>query len=187
MNLITHFLIGWNTAVLAGVEKRDRVLITIAGVLPDIDGLGAIAEWATRNTEKPLRWFSDYHHQLAHNLTAGIIWALAVLLLAKKKASTALAALLAFHIHLLADVLGGRGPEGFQWPIPYLYPFSPASQITWQYQWPLDSWQNLAITVAMLAMVFIVAWKKGLSPLEVFSNKADELFVRTVQKYKRNG
>ena len=37
---------------------------------------------------------------------------------------------------------------------------------------------------AMLAMIFILAWAKGCSPLEVFSAKADKLFVQTIRKHK---
>lgn len=40
-----------------------------------------------------------------------------------------------FHVHLFEDVIGARGPEGYQWPIPYLSPFPHAADITWSHQW----------------------------------------------------
>jgi hypothetical protein len=42
-------------------------LVTLAGVVPDIDGLGIVAEYLTRNSRHPLEWFSTYHHAL-HSL-----------------------------------------------------------------------------------------------------------------------
>src|SRR5437016_4637804 len=41
MNPITHLLIGWCTAcVHPGLDDRERTLVTLAAVVPDIDGLG---------------------------------------------------------------------------------------------------------------------------------------------------
>jgi hypothetical protein len=49
-------------------------------------------------------WFSSYHHSL-HNLTFGLIVAMACFALADQKWKTGLLALLSFHFHLLEDVL----------------------------------------------------------------------------------
>ena len=73
MSPITHFLAGWVVANSANVAARDRALVTIAGVAPDIDALGLIAELASRNSENPLNWWSNYHHVLCHNLGFGLI------------------------------------------------------------------------------------------------------------------
>lgn len=228
MNPISHFLISWNVSALSAAEKRDRVLITLGGILPDIDSLGIVAELITKNSKNPLNLFSEYHHQLTHNITTAMVGAIAVFLMAnpvrgrssqrddrksetstsilpkdnvkelvsdkisftsngaKRRLFTALVFLGVFHLHLLCDLIGARGPEGYQWPSNYLFPFSSAIQLTWQYQWPLNSWQNMVITISMLVMVFILVWKKGFSPLEVFSAKADRLFVQAVRKYKHD-
>jgi len=45
--------------------------VTLAGVAPDLDGLGAIPEILTRHWAHPLDWFSEYHHVLGHNLGFG--------------------------------------------------------------------------------------------------------------------
>lgn len=182
MNSITHFLISWNVSALSVAEKRDRILITLGGILPDIDGLGVICELATRHTGRPSNFYSNYHHQLAHNVSAAIVGLLAMLLLAKKKLLTAFIFLIVFHIHLLCDLIGARGPEGYQWPIPYLFPFSSGMQLTWKYQWALNGWQNSVITIVMLGVVFIISHRKGFSPLELFSAKADKLFVQTLKR-----
>ena len=37
-------------------------MIALAGVAPDVDGLGIIGEVLTRNSSQPLLWWSNYHH-----------------------------------------------------------------------------------------------------------------------------
>ena len=65
---MTHFLAGWLIANAADLDRRGRALVTVAGVIPDLDGLGIVAEVATRNSNHPLTWWSDYHHVLGHNI-----------------------------------------------------------------------------------------------------------------------
>jgi hypothetical protein len=91
-------------------------------------------------------------------------------------------AFLSCHIHLLEDLLGSRGPEGYQWPIPYLMPFSHAGDLSWRGQWTLNAWPNFAITVALLLVTFYLAWSRGFSPLEMVSAKADTAFVAALRK-----
>ncbi|HEX4486423.1 MAG TPA: metal-dependent hydrolase, partial [Terriglobales bacterium] len=91
-------------------------------------------------------------------------------------------ALLSFHVHLLEDLLGSRGLDGDQWPIPYLKPFSWAWQFSWSGQWELNAWPNYAITIALLLLTFWLAWWKGFSPLEMISPKIDATFVAALRK-----
>ena len=72
MSPVTHFLVGWMVANTGGLNRRERAVVSVAGVIPDIDGLGAIPEVLTRNTSHPLTWFSDYHHTF-HNLTFAVV------------------------------------------------------------------------------------------------------------------
>ena len=102
--------------------------------------------------------------------------------LATKRWTTALLVFVSFHLHLLGDVLGARGPDGHQWPIPYLLPFSRAWQWTWSGQWALNAWPNFLITGAALALSFYLAWKRGVSPLELISSKADQAFVYALRR-----
>lgn len=63
MNLITHALAGWTVANCSKtLSKRDMFIITCAGVIPDIDGLGAPIEILTRDSSNPLLWWTEYHH-----------------------------------------------------------------------------------------------------------------------------
>ena len=42
MNPVTHLLVGWTVANASGLEKRrDRFLVSVAGIIPDLDGLGS--------------------------------------------------------------------------------------------------------------------------------------------------
>lgn len=173
MSPVTHFLSGWVLAnTVPSLSTRDRALITLAGVVPDIDGLGAIPDFLTRNSAQPLDWFSRYHHQL-HNLTFGLVVAALALVLANRVWVTAAMVLASFHLHLLEDVIGARGPDGYPWPIPYLKPFSNALNITWRGQWALNAWPNFAITIALLTITLWLAWRRGYSPLEMLSKRAD--------------
>ena len=157
-------------------------MITIAGVAPDIDGLEIIAEFLTRNSQQPLTWWSQYHHVLAHNLGFGLLLTAVCLLLSVRRWTTALLAFFSFHLHLFADLIGSRGPDGYQWPIPYLFPFSSSLQLTWQGQWELNAWPNFVITIIALAVTFKLAWQRGYSPLEIFSASANRVFVYSLRQ-----
>jgi hypothetical protein len=182
MSPVTHLLVGWSVGSLAPVESRDRILIALAGIAADADGFGIVAELVTRESETPLLWWSEYHHVLAHNLAFGVIVAILGAALARRKILTAAMILLSFHIHLLGDLVGARGPEGYQWPIPYLYPFSEALNLTWEGQWALNAWPNFAITAAAMVVVFYMGWKKGATPLEMVSPRANRAFVEAIRR-----
>lgn len=181
MSPVTHFFSGWVLANCAHLNRRDRALVTLACVAPDVDGLGIIPELLTRNTAHPLLWFTLYHHSL-HNLGLALVVAAVAFALATRKLATSLLAFLSFHLHLLEDVLGSRGPDGYQWPIPYLQPFSSSFQLTWRGQWPLNSWQNVILTVLLLLITLWLAWRRGFSPLEMVSPKADAALVGTLRQ-----
>jgi membrane-bound metal-dependent hydrolase YbcI (DUF457 family) len=181
MSPITHFLSGWVIANCAKLDRRDRTLVTLACVVPDIDGIGIIPELLTRNSAHPLLWFTHYHHSL-HSLAFAIVVTVTAFVLASKKWKTAALSLLSFHVHLFEDVLGSRGPDGFQWPIPYLSPFSSALQLTWRGQWGLNAWPNIAITGVLLCIALTLAWHRGFSPLEMISSGADSAFIAALRK-----
>ena len=117
MSPVTHFLLGWVAANTANATSRkERAIITLAGVAPDVDGLGIIADLLTRNFERPLDWFSQYHHILCHNIGFCLLVTTFAFLMAKRKLQTAALAFLSFHLHLLCDLVGSRSPDGYQWP-----------------------------------------------------------------------
>jgi membrane-bound metal-dependent hydrolase YbcI (DUF457 family) len=181
MSPITHFLTGWIFANCTRLDRKDRALVTLASVAPDIDGLGIIPELVTRNSPHPLLWFSLYHHSL-HTLMFALVIAGVTIVLARQRWETGLLAFVSFHLHLVEDLAGSRGPDGYQWPIPYLKPFSSALEFTWRGQWTLNSWPNIVITVALLLTTLWLAWRRGFSPLEMISEKADAVFVAALRQ-----
>jgi len=181
MSPVTHFLTGWVFANCAKLARRDRAIVTLACVAPDVDGLGIIPELLTRNSSHPLLWFTLYHHSL-HTLAFSLVVAAIAFALAQQRWKTGILALVSFHLHLFEDVLGSRGPDGYQWPIPYLEPFSSSVQLVWRGQWGLTAWPNVALTVALLLITFWLAWRRGFSPLEIISTKADAAFVEVLRR-----
>ena len=181
MSPVTHFLIGWSVACLAPLGNRERAVVAAAAVAPDLDGLGAIAEIATKNSDQPALWFSEYHHVLGHNIGAALVVMAVAFLIAKRRSLTAFLAGLSFHLHRLGDIIGGRGPDGYDWPIPYLLPFSDSWQISWNGQWALNAWPNFLATGIALGFTMYFAWKHGSSPLEIVSPRANAVFVQTLR------
>jgi len=180
MSPVTHFLFGWMVANSTPLSRRDRGLVAVAGVIPDADGLGVIPEILTRGSAHPLPWFTLYHHTL-HNLTFAVLVALLAAAIAQRRWKTAALVFLSFHLHLLCDLAGARGPDGYQWPIPYLLPWSRAWELSWPGQWALNAWPNFVITGALLVATFYLAWRRGFSPLEIISLKLDHAFVATLR------
>jgi inner membrane protein len=182
MNPITHLLIGWTVASAApSLNRRERAMVTWASVVPDVDGLGVVVDWATRGMGKPTDFWGEYHHTLAHNIGFALLVTLVAAVFARQKALTAALVFLSFHLHLLGDLMGARGPDGDHWPIPYLRPFSNALQLEWAGQWALNAWPNIVLTGVLILIALVLARRRSYSPVELFSRKADEVLVRTLR------
>jgi inner membrane protein len=181
MNPVTHFLTGWVLANAADLNRRDRAVVTLAAVLPDVDGLGLTPEILTRNSAHPLLWFSQYHHAL-HTLLFALFVSACAFFISKRKWLSASLAFVAFHLHLLEDLVGSRGPDGFSWPIPYLFPFSDRWIWTWGGRWGLNAWPNMALTIVLLGVTVWLAVKRGFSPVDLFSPAADRAVVAALRK-----
>lgn len=182
MNPVTHLLLGWSVANIdSGMDRRGRVAVTLAGVAADLDGLGLVAEIMTRGSGNELLWWSSYHHTALHNGTFALAVAAVCFFATGRRWHVALLAFAGFHLHLLGDLLGARGPDNDQWPIPYLMPFSDHWQWSWSGQWELNAWPNFLITLLLLLLCFYLAWKRGHSPLELVSCRADQAFVQTLR------
>jgi inner membrane protein len=127
-----------------------------------------------------LLWFSEYHHSL-HTLWFAIIVTFLGFFISGRKWLAAAMTFVAFHLHLLEDLAGSRGPDGYAWPIPYLFPFSDKWTWIWQGQWRLNGWPNIAITVALLLTTIGLAASRGFSPVEMFSRRADNAVVAALR------
>lgn len=180
MNPVTHYTLSWLTASQFALNKKQRITVAVAGIIPDVDGIGIAAEFVSRHTSLELNWWSDYHHVMGHNVTLACIVAFIALKITRNVKCSVIS-FMVFHLHLLCDILGGRGPDSYQWPIDYLYPFSDSVQLSWSGQWMLNGWQNITITVASLLIIAIVIIKKNISPTEIFPEKIDQAVIKTIQ------
>jgi LexA-binding, inner membrane-associated putative hydrolase len=176
-----HFLASWLTANAGGGSRRDRAIITIAGVIPDLDGVGYVIDWVAEKLGYTTHLY-DYHHIVCHNLGFCLLTLITAFLLASKRWLTAGLCLAAFHLHLAMDLIGSKGPQGDAWEIPYLLPLSNAWQLSVPFQWPLDSWQNKLIGVALVIAVALLARFRGFSPFEIFSSRMDQSFVGLLKR-----
>lgn len=180
MNPITHVFTGWCLAEAFPLSTREKRLVTFAAVAPDLDGLGLVAELATRDTARPLLWWSEYHHILAHNLLFACVLSLVAALLVRRVLPVVLV-FAAVHLHILCDIAGSRNPDGYQWPIPYLWPFSDWPQLAWSGQWYLNASPNIAFTIVLMAVTFRLAWRRGYSIVGLVSSRGDAAFVEMLR------
>jgi inner membrane protein len=181
MNPINHLLVSWPlAAVPSRLRLTEQRCIVGAGLAPDLDGLGIFPEVATRNSADPVLWWSEYHHLLAHNLPFGLLVAGAVAVITRRAKTVALA-FLAFHLHLACDLIGSRGPDGYQWPIAFLFPFSRSPEWAVPWQWALNAWPNVVLTVVLLAFALWYAARSSQSPLGLISARADGALVTALR------
>jgi hypothetical protein len=183
MSPITHFLASWTAADTGRLRGRDAALATWCGLLPDADGAGLIVDIANRVLGRSHSYYYwQYHHAVLHGLFGALVIPLALCTLARNRLRMFMIGVVAVHLHLLCDAVGSRGPGAEDlWPIPYLAPFSRHWTIQWVGQWPLDAWPNFAFTVVLLVYVFARAIRSGYSPVGMFSERADRVFVYTVK------
>ena len=123
-------------------NPRDCRLVTLAGILPDADGLGLLIDLPNRFFfHKEAFFYPQYHHWLLHGVLGGVFTAVLLTCFARQHLRVALLAFAVFHLHLLCDLVGSRGPAPNDlWPIFYFGPFSTRPMWMWHGQWRLDGW-----------------------------------------------
>ena len=198
MSPLTHLLASWIIAAKTTDNLRDQRLVPLAGVAPDIDGLGLIPDLLTGKSN----YYQEYHHVLAHGLPAALVCSGIMAIIGRRHWRVFWLSFLTFHLHLLCDLVGSRGPDKNDiWPILY---FSPINQHlifamfhkppfksfawlqtwSWSHQWRLDGWQNMVITLVLLAWALRIAVKKGESFIGVFNRRCDQVFVAVLRKWQ---
>jgi hypothetical protein len=65
--------------------------------------------------------------------------------------------------------------------VTYVLPFSRSAQLVWSGQWALNAWQNFVITGVLIGIMLIIARQRGISPLEMVSARANDIFVRALR------
>lgn len=179
MNPVTHLFVGWTVGDAAPLSRRDRALVAAAGLLPDLDGAGILLDFAT-GRDPSMGAYVAYHHVLGHNLLAACVCTGLAFTIAQRRWLCALLVFVAFHLHLLGDLVGSAGPERSIWSIHYLYPFSDRA-FAWQGQWELNAWPNIAVTTALLLWFGVVALRRERTPLELISTRADAAVVAALR------
>ena len=187
MNVVTHLLVGWTLAEHTTKSPRDRALITAAAVLPDLDGLGLIVDAAAPTFGWTVQWYERFHHVLLHGIPGALLYTALFAIFTQERWRAACLILVSYHLHLLGDLLGSRGsgPSDI-WPIHYLEPLSRELTVSWSGQWALSGWQNMTLTVVLMAYVFFLAVRRGYSPVGLISARADAVFVETLRRRFRS-
>jgi hypothetical protein len=148
--------------------------------VPDADGLGLIVDLFTGRT----MLYHQYHHFLLHGAFGALLVAGLFSLLARDRWRVFLLTLCVFHLHILCDFVGSRGPDRVDlWPIYYFGPFTRESVWLWKGQWALDAWQNRVFGVVVLAIALWLPLRLGHSVVGVFIPKADAVFVSILRKW----
>lgn len=183
MSPISHALLTWVAFERFLPTRRDKALVLAAGVLPDLDGLGLAVDLANQALGRPATlYYEQIHHHYAHGWPAALLTVLLVAALARGKTIAALCAFLSFHLHLICDLLGGRGSTELDlWGIYYFAPFNQNIEWVWRGQWPLAGWQNALITILLIIMTMMRTCRVGYSPLALISQRADQAVVATLR------
>lgn len=185
MSPITHCLLSWTLGERFLPSPRDAALVAVAGLAPDLDSLGVVLDLANGWLARPATdYYAGLHHFLFHGIAGAAVICGALSLAAVQRARVLALSLLAFHLHLLCDVVGSRGPDPSEgiWPLYYFGPFSSKHGVLlWQDQWALNGWQNVSLTVALLAWTFYLAWRHDRSPLLPWARRAHAALVTTLR------
>ena len=187
MSPIAHFIGSWLVAAATVDNSRDRRLVTLAGILPDADGLGMgvdMIKHLTTGQELNFLYYQNFHHLWLHGWPGALLFAGVLTAFANQRWRVALGCGGTFHLHLFCDLVGSRGPSPADlWPICYGEPLFRHPVWFWKGQWRLDGWQNTAIFMLMFA--FALGWtvRRGYSFAEFFGQRADAAFTSVLRKW----
>ncbi|HWQ92724.1 MAG TPA: metal-dependent hydrolase [Clostridia bacterium] len=180
----THLLVSWVIGAKATDNPRDCRLVAFAGILPDLDGLGLLADGVARLLGQRTHYYEHYHHYLLHGAFGALVIATLACLLARRRWRVALLALFVYHLHLLCDFAGSRGPSPEDlWAIFYFGPFDRDPMWIWKGQWRLDAWPNRILSVALFGWALVLAIQLGHSFVGTFNRRADAIFVEVLKRW----
>jgi hypothetical protein len=184
----THLLASWVLAAKTTDNPRDCRLVALAGIMPDLDGLGLVLDLGRQaaGISDTYYYYAQYHHYLLHGALGAVLVAAFMTLFARRHLRVALLCLVAFHLHLVCDFVGSRGPDPVDlWAIYYFGPFQRDPMWVWSGQWRLDGWMNRTISFTLLFYAFWLAVNLGHSFIGVFSRRVDAIVVPVLQKWTR--
>jgi hypothetical protein len=173
MTIGQHFIISWVVANSKDLDRRSRALITLSGLLPDVDGVGYLIDKTGLIAGYHMSLYEKYHHVLGHNLLTGLLLSLLFVYYCKNRMTVFWLCLLAFHLHLLCDLAGSMGPDGYKWPIYYLFPFSSDYELVWSGQWELSSLRNSLIGILFFFVAVYQARFRKVTFFDFFSKRLE--------------
>ena len=175
MSPLTHLFGSWIIATKATDNPRDCRLVALAGILPDADGLGLMLDLANSALgRKATHFYENYHHYLLHGAFGAAVLTLALTCFARQRWRVAMLSLIVFHLHLLCDYVGSRGPSPEDlWAIFYFGPFDKDPMWLWKGQWRLDGWQNKLVFLGVFIWSIKLTLARGHSVVGVFNRRAD--------------
>lgn len=177
MHLTQHLFLSYLLPWRMRLERRDRVLVTLAGLAPDVDAPVLLA--LGRDA------FVEHHHDFTHHLAGAVVAAGAAFLLGRRKRAVAALAAAAWCGHLFLDMVGAgdRHPgEPFAYTLPLLRPFSARAFEPFPFAWPLASWQNGVVMAGAVVLMVRLALVEGRTVLEAFSPHADRAVVTALRR-----
>ena len=142
MSPLTHFMGSWLVASVTMNNPRDRRLVTLAGIIPDADGLGMVADVVkslVSGQELAFPYYQRFHHLWLHGWPGALLAAVLLASFGRQRLRVGFWCLVVFHLHLLCDLAGSRGPSSADlWPICYGEPLFRHPIWFWKGQWKLD-------------------------------------------------
>ena len=133
-------------------------------------------------------FYFQFHHYIGHSIFSALCISIVMSLLAKSQRGVVFfLSFVLVHMHIFFDVIGSKGPDGYQWPVYYLYPLNADYALTWSGQWELNAWQNnLVMLFLLLGCIYYAATKK-ITFLEVFSNRLNqEVFIMYAKYFRKH-
>ncbi|GHU25576.1 hypothetical protein FACS189497_13420 [Betaproteobacteria bacterium] len=187
MSPVTHFLVGWVGFESCLRHQRDRTLVCLAGLAPDLDGAGIVIDLFNQLAGlAETGFYQDWHRLYGHGISAAIVLTLLAAAVAHDRLRVAAAAFINVHLHFLCDLLGSRGSTVDDlWGLYYFGPWNVADEIVWRGQWQLVSWQNTLISVVLMFILLERASRKGYSPLGCVSPRADQVFITVLRRWRQ--
>ena len=176
-----HLLASWIIASKTTDNLRDRRLVTLAGIAPDLDGVGLLVDLLSQGKTA---FYGSYHHILLHGIFGGMLISVPLTLFAQRRWRVFLLALLVFHFHLLCDLAGSRGPSPEDlWPIFYFGPFSKDPVWVWKDQWELYGVHLRWVSALLFAWTMHLAVRQGDWVVGVFNRRLDASCVEVLRKW----
>jgi hypothetical protein len=163
MSPLIHLVTAWVIAIIFSSKLKDRRIIVLCGIIPDIDGVFILF-----STELFIR----YHHGFGHSYIFGIPLILILSYFSSEKLKTILFSIISFSSHLILDIIGT------DWAINPLYPFfyhdlKISHLISTQTIYLLI---NPIYAIIILIIMALITIERERSPMEFISVKLDKIF-----------